>query len=154
MAQVVTLVLLIVLFVVMFPVAALDAVRFHWSSVPLWLVVVGYLLLLMGMAGNVWVLSVNKFAEPSVRIQTERGQRVVDTGPYAIVRHPMYSAAILSYAAIPLALGSRAGLLGIPLPILVLAVRILFEEALLKRELPGYCDYMAKVRYRLLPLIW
>ena len=104
-AQMITFVLLFVLFLAMFPVAALDW-RFHWSDVPLWLTVVGYLLLLTGMAGNFWVLSVNKFAEPSVRIQTERHQQVVDTGPYAIVRHPLYATSLFLCGGIPLALGS------------------------------------------------
>ena len=99
-AQMITFVLLFVLFLAMFPVAALDG-RFHWSRVPLWLTVVGYLLFLIGMAGNVWVLSANKFAEPSVRIQTERHQKVVDTGPYAIVRHPLYATACSCVAAFP-----------------------------------------------------
>ena len=88
-----------------FPVAALDY-RFHWSSVPLWVIAVGYVLLSVGMFGSIWVEAVNKFAEPGVRIQTERGHKVIDTGPYAIVRHPMYATAFPLFAGIALALGS------------------------------------------------
>ena len=76
------------LILAIFPVAGLD----HWSAAPLWVIVLGYVLLTVGMAGTAWVMSVNKFAEMSVRIQTERGHQVVDTGPYAFVRHPFYVA--------------------------------------------------------------
>ena len=79
----VLLALLFPSFLAIFPVAALDAGRWHWSSVPLWLVVLGYVLLFIGFLISVWVEAVNKFAEPGVRIQTERGQTVIDTGPYA-----------------------------------------------------------------------
>ena len=92
-----------------FPVAALDD-RYHWSSAPTWVVVVGYILFTNGMVGCFWVLSVNRFAEMSVRIQTERGHKVIDTGPYAIVRHPMYVACFLLFPGIALALGFFLGL--------------------------------------------
>src|SRR5262249_15900944 len=75
-------------------VAGLDY-RFHWSSVPSWLLVAGYLVLTLGMLGSVWAYRVNRFAEPGVRIQTERGHKVIDAGPYAIVRHPIYVAGFL-----------------------------------------------------------
>jgi protein-S-isoprenylcysteine O-methyltransferase Ste14 len=100
------------------------------------------------------VMAENTFATTFVRAQPERGQKVIDTGPYAVVRHPMYSAALLAYAAIPFALGSKAGLLGIPLPVVLLGVRIVFEEGVLCDELPGYRAYTGKVRYRLVPYIW
>ena len=98
--------LITVSFTAMFPVAGIDDGRFHWSQVPLWLTVIGYLLLFIGMIGNVWVFSVNKFAEPGVRIQTNRQQQVIDTGPYAIVRHPLYAVSFFLFAGIPLCLGS------------------------------------------------
>jgi protein-S-isoprenylcysteine O-methyltransferase Ste14 len=133
---------------------ALD-VRWHGTGpIPPWVSLTGGALILASFALVVRVMRENTFATAFVRAQPERGQHVIATGPYAIVRHPMYSAAVVSYAAIPLALGSKAGLLGIALPVLVMAVRILFEERLLARALPGYCDYMTKVRYRLVPLIW
>lgn len=133
---------------------ALD-VRWHGTGgLALWLSLAGGALILAGFAVVVRVMAENTFATAVVRAQPERGQHVIATGPYAIVRHPMYTAAVVSYAAIPLALGSKAGLLGIPLPVAVMAVRILFEERLLRRDLPGYCDYMTSVRYRLVPFIW
>jgi len=85
-----------------FPLAALDNARFHWSRVPLWVAVAGYVLFVFSMAGIAWVLRVNKFAEPRVRIQAERGQRVIDTGPYAIVRHPLYATSLFLCGGIPL----------------------------------------------------
>ncbi len=147
-------VLLFVLFQAMFPIAGLDDGRFHWSSVPLWLTTVGYLLLLIGMAGNVWVLSVNKFAEPGVRIQTDRGHKVVDTGPYAIVRHPLYTTAFFLCGGIPLALGSLWALVPAAISVLVLVVRTALEDRMLQNELEGHKEYARRVRYRLIPGVW
>jgi protein-S-isoprenylcysteine O-methyltransferase Ste14 len=146
--------LLIFLFMAMYPVAGLDAGRFHWSSVPLWLSAVGYVLLLIGMTGNTWVLSVNKFAEPAVRIQTERQHRVVDTGPYAIVRHPLYATSFFLCGGIPLALGSYWAFAPAGLGVVVLVVRTVLEDRMLQNELEGYRDYAARVRYRLVPGVW
>lgn len=98
--------LLLLSLLAIFPVAALDDGRYHWSSVPLWLVVFGYLLFSIGFVVSAWVEAVNKFAEPGVRIQTERGHKVVDTGPCAIVRHPLYLAAFFLFSGFALALGS------------------------------------------------
>src|SRR5271166_5190440 len=86
--------------------AALDDGRFHWSHLPWWGCVLGYALLITGMVGLTWAQSVNKFFEPTVRIQTDRGHRVIDTGPYAIARHPGYVSACILFVGIPLSLGS------------------------------------------------
>ena len=153
-AQVVTVRLFYVLFVAIFPVAAVDAVRFHWSNVPLSLTVVGYLMLLTGMVGNVWVLRVNKFAEPSVRIQIERSQKVVDTGPYAVVRHPLYATAFFLCGGIPLALGSYWALVPAAIAAVVIVVRTALEDRMLRNDLAGYGDYAGRVRYRLFPGVW
>ena len=136
-----------------FPVAALDY-RWHRSSVPLWVIVTGYVLLTIGMLGSIRVEAVNKFAEPGVRIQTERGHRVIDTGPYAIVRHPMYATAIPLFVGIALALGSYWALIPVAVASLVLIVRTALEDRMLQRELPGYQEYAARVRYRLIPGVW
>jgi protein-S-isoprenylcysteine O-methyltransferase Ste14 len=128
-------------------------VRWHGTSqLPAWANVTAGLAILICFFLVVCVLRENTFATAVVKSQ--RGQKVICSGPYAVVRHPMYSAAVLAYAAIPIALGSKAGIFGAPIAMLLLAVRILFEERLLRRELPGYCDYMTNVRYRLVPFIW
>lgn len=96
-------------FVAEIPVAALDASRMGWSTVPLWAILVGYILLVGGIAVTAWAQAVNPFFEPGVRIQSERGQRVITSGPYGIVRHPGYTAAIAMFTGIPLALGFLGG---------------------------------------------
>jgi protein-S-isoprenylcysteine O-methyltransferase Ste14 len=145
---------LLVLFALIFPLAALDAGRFHWSTVPSWLSIVGYVFFVLGLFGSVWAMSVNKFAEPSVRIQTERGHRVVDTGPYAIVRHPYYLASFFLVGGIPLALGSFWALIPATIGSLVLIIRTALEDRTLQNELEGYREYTRRVRYRLIPGVW
>ena len=137
-----------------FVVMALDAVRFSWSVVPLWVQALGVLAIAVAMYIMHLIMRTNSFAAPVVKIQVERGQRVVSDGPYAIVRHPMYSGALLLILGIPLLLGSWWGLMLTPLLILLLAVRAVMEERTLMAELAGYADYAARVRYRLVPMIW
>ncbi len=145
---------LLLSFVSIFPVAGLDGGRFHWSKVSLWLVVLGYVLLCVGFFLSIWVYRVNKFAEPTVRIQTERGHKVIDTGPYAIVRHPLYLGALLMYAGIPLTLGSFWALIPATVGALILVVRTVLEDRTLQAELEGYKEYAGRVRYRLIPGVW
>jgi protein-S-isoprenylcysteine O-methyltransferase Ste14 len=133
---------------------ALDAQRWHTSAVPPALNIVGGALMIAGFLATMLVFRENSFAAPVVRVQAEREQRLIDTGPYAVVRHPMYASAVLYLAGMPLLLGSWYGLLILPLMILGIAPRAVFEERLLKRELPGYADYMKRVRYRLIPGVW
>lgn len=135
-------------------IASLDTRRFHGSDVPLWLVCIGYAMSVVGMGVIVWAMSVNKFAEMTVRIQTDRGHTVVDTGPYAIVRHPFYVGAIVWIAGIPLSLGSFWALIPAAITALVIIVRTALEDRTLQAELPGYKGYAARVRYRLIPRIW
>jgi protein-S-isoprenylcysteine O-methyltransferase Ste14 len=146
--------LLVLSFTAMFSVAAFDSGRFHWSGVPLWLIVLGYVLLCIGYFISVWAESVNKFAEPTVRIQTERGHKVIDTGPYAIVRHPLYSGGLFMFAGIPLTLGSFWALIPAAAATLVLVVRTILEDKTLQNELEGYKAYAARVRHRLIPGLW
>ncbi len=153
-AHKVVFVLLVVSYIAIIQVAALDAGRFHCSAVPLWLVVAGYVLLILGNAGCVWVLSVNKFAEPSVSIQSDRGHKLVDSGPYAIVRHPLYAFAFFLCLGTPLALCSYWAFVPSVLGYLTLIVRTAMEDRLLYNGLPGYKDYAARVRYRLIPGVW
>ena len=135
-------------------VAALDAGRFHWFPVPWWVCVLGYALFIAGMAGLTWVESVNKFFEPTVRIQTDRGHRVIDTGPYAIVRHPGYVSACPYFVGMALSLGSLWALIPALLSCLLLAVRTILEDRTLRDELTGYKEYAQRVRYRLIPGVW
>jgi protein-S-isoprenylcysteine O-methyltransferase Ste14 len=136
------------------PVAALDDGRFQWSRVPWWVVVTGYLLLLAGMTIMARAQAVNRFFEPSVRIQAERGHRVVDTGPYAIVRRPGYVAGLLLFAGIAVALGSWWALVPAGIAALLLVLRTAWEDRTLQAELAGYTAYAQKVRYRLIPGVW
>jgi protein-S-isoprenylcysteine O-methyltransferase Ste14 len=141
-------------FLAIFPVAGLDAGRFHWSSVSLGAVIAGYGLLCVGFFLSIWVYRVNRFAEPTVRIQTERGHKVIDTGPYALVRHPLYLGALWMCIGIPLALGSLWALGPAGVGIVVLVVRTVLEDRTLQEELEGYREYASRVRYRLIPGVW
>jgi protein-S-isoprenylcysteine O-methyltransferase Ste14 len=134
--------------------SALDAVRFHWSRVPIWLQAVGAVLVALGYYVFYLTFRENSYAAPIVKIQSERGHRVVSTGPYALVRHPMYAGAVAFFVGTPLLLGSWWGLAVAPALIVLLSVRALLEERTLADELPGYRDYAARVRYRLVPGIW
>lgn len=136
------------------PVAALDAGRFHWLPLPLSAVLLGYAALLAGIAVTAWAQAVNPFFEPGVRIQAERHQRVIDSGPYRFVRHPGYIAAIVMFFGMALALGSILALLPAALASALLALRTSWEDQLLRSELPGYEDFAHRVRWRLIPGIW
>ncbi|HEY9722482.1 MAG TPA: isoprenylcysteine carboxylmethyltransferase family protein [Oscillatoriaceae cyanobacterium] len=132
-------------------IPALDH-RFGWSHLPPWAAVVGDALVALGFWIVFRVFRENTYTAGVVRV--EAGQTVIDTGPYAIVRHPMYAGALLLFLGIPLALGSAWGL-GLFVPgLLVLAWRLTNEERLLCEELPGYRAYREKTRYRLIPRIW
>lgn len=146
--------LLLILMVSIIPVAALDDGRYRWSDAPWWVCGVGYAVLLAGVARLGWAESVNKFFEPTVRIQTERGDHVIETGPYAIVGHPGYAAAFLLVLGMPLSLGSYWALVPAVASYLVLVVRTVLEDRTLHAELPGYREYAQRVRYRLIPGLW
>ncbi|MBP0115573.1 MULTISPECIES: methyltransferase family protein [Bradyrhizobium] len=124
------------------------------SEMPLALLILGFLLFLLCALFTMWVFRENSFAAPVVKLQADRAQRVISTGPYACVRHPMYSGMVLFFAGLPLLLGSWWGLAMMPLFIALLAVRILIEERTLREGLPGYTDYAARVHYRLIPGVW
>ncbi|MBR0709523.1 methyltransferase family protein [Bradyrhizobium liaoningense] len=128
--------------------------RWHASDMPLALLVLGFVLFLLCMLFTMSVFRENSFAAPVVKLQAERAQRVISTGPYAHVRHPMYSGMILFFAGLPLALGSWWGLAMAPLFLALFVVRIGIEERTLREGLPGYADYAARVRYRLVPGVW
>lgn len=128
--------------------------RFGLSAVPVWVQVVGTAVLLLGIWICYRTMLENSFAAPVVKIQEERGQRVITTGPYGYVRHPMYAGAILFFAGTALLLGSWWGLASVLVFVVLLAIRIFIEEGTLRTGLRGYDDYAANVRYRLIPLVW
>ncbi len=126
--------------------------RFGWSSVPIWLVLLADAIVLAGFLLNFLVLRINTYASRVVEIQ--EGQRVITSGPYFLVRHPMYLSIILILLATPVALGSYWGILPTLAYLPLLAARAKNEEELLVNELAGYREYMQKTRYRLFPGIW
>lgn len=147
--------LIVTVFAVMFTaillVPGLDY-RYGWSSVPLPLVLLGDALVLLGYVLFILVMRENRYASRTVEV--EKNQKVITSGPYALIRHPMYLAATLIYVASPLALGSYWGLIpAVILPVL-LGVRIRGEERFLHEHLEGYTAYTKKTRHRLIPGIW
>jgi protein-S-isoprenylcysteine O-methyltransferase Ste14 len=145
---------MMVLFIGWLVLMGLDAVRFGWSAISLWLQWLGG----AGVAGAMWLLHrtarENTFLAPVVRIQRERAQRVVSSGPYSVVRHPMYAAALLLFPSIALMLGSLWGLAATSVLAAVIVVRTALEDRELRRGLDGYPEYARRVRYRLVPFVW
>jgi protein-S-isoprenylcysteine O-methyltransferase Ste14 len=135
-------------------VAGLDH-RYNWSSeFPLWLIVIGFILISLGYAFAASALAENRFFSSVVRIQTERGHVLCDSGPYRFVRHPDYAGNILAQFAIVLALGSVWTLIPAAASSIIAVIRTVLEDQALQEELPGYRDYAQRVRYRLIPWIY
>jgi protein-S-isoprenylcysteine O-methyltransferase Ste14 len=133
----------------------LDVFHFHLlPKPPIWVSSFGFLLIVIGWCIISLVFRENAFAAPVVRHQAERQHAVVDTGVYRIVRHPMYIGIMLLNVGLASWLESYAGAIATIVPAGLLAVRIVFEERFLRRELPGYNAYVEKVRYRLVPFVW
>lgn len=131
-----------------------DATRLHWSPVPPWLQVAGALILLGSFVLLFLTFQENTYLSPVVRVQEERGHRVVATGPYHYVRHPMYAAMVVFVVGTSLLLGSWVGVLVGATFILALARRAVLEERMLLANLPGYAAYRRQVRYRIIPYVW
>ena len=148
------MIVLIALWCGWFALMGLDAIRYGWSHVPFWVQALGALTIAVAMYVFFLTVRANSFAAPVVKIQKERGHKVVSHGPYAVVRHPMYAGALLTFAGTPLLLGSLWGLALAPIITALLGARAVMEERMLACELDGYSDYAARVRYRLVPLIW
>jgi protein-S-isoprenylcysteine O-methyltransferase Ste14 len=138
-------------FIAIFVVSALDH-RFAWSKAPPSLIAFGDFLIVLGFYLVFLVFKENTFASGTIEVGAE--QKVIATGPYALVRHPMYIGALVMLVGVPLALGSLWGLLAIIPMVVVLIARLLDEEKFLAKNLAGYSEYQGKVRHRLLPLIW
>jgi protein-S-isoprenylcysteine O-methyltransferase Ste14 len=135
-------------------VAGLDH-RHNWSSeFPIWLNVIGIILVSLGYAFAAWALAENQFFSSVVRIQTDRGHTVCDSGPYRFVRHPGYAGNILALFGIVLALGSVWTLIPAAVASIIAVIRTVLEDQTLQEELPGYRDYARRVGYRLIPWIY
>ena len=150
----VLLAVVMMLCIAMFVVAELDAVRYRTSHMPLWLEVLGAAGIALGIYIFHIVMRTNSYATAVVRIQDERGHQVISTGPYAFVRHPMYSGAILYFLGIALLLGSWYAVAIAAVLVALFGLRAVWEENTLIDELPGYAVYAQRVRYRLIPSIW
>lgn len=138
-------------YVAMIVIPPLD-VRYGWSAVPLWAVIVGDVLFVAGFMFIGYVYRVNTYT--SATVEVHQGQHVVSTGPYAVVRHPMYASALIYLIGTPIALGSYWGYAGLAVMAPFIIWRLLDEERLLASELPGYAEYRARVRHRLVPGVW
>jgi protein-S-isoprenylcysteine O-methyltransferase Ste14 len=147
--------LLAVLLLVHLIVAGLDVGRYHWSGlIPLPVRLVALVLFSWGMAFGQWAMVTNRFFSSAIRIQTDRGHRVIDTGPYRIVRHPGYAGLLLSAIAGGVIIGSWWSLLPLAPAAAVVLRRLVMEDSLLQRELKGYATYASRVRYKLVPGLW
>jgi protein-S-isoprenylcysteine O-methyltransferase Ste14 len=124
------------------------------AGMPLPVEATGWVLILLSTLVIMAAMRANSFASPAIRVQQDRQHQVADRGPYAWVRHPMYSGVVLYFVGMPLLLGSHWGLAMVPLLIALFAIRTEIEERALRAGLPGYADYAARVRYRLVPGLW
>lgn len=131
--------------------------RFGWTrrwvgEVPLWLELLAQVLVFVSYVGSMWVVDVNRFASRTIRV--EEGQKVISGGPYGVVRHPMYAFFLLLWLATAPALGSYVALPFLAMLIPVMVLRLLNEEKVLRKELPGYIEYTQRTRARLIPYVW
>jgi len=140
-----------IFFILPFLIASLDH-RFGWSNVPTYLVVLGDLFVALGLFFVFLVFRENTFTSATIELREE--QQVISTGPYALVRHPMYAGAFIMLLGVPLALGSWWAFIPVFLLFAAIVWRLLEEEKFLAKNLPGYASYRQKVRYRLIPFIW
>ncbi len=141
-------------FMILFLIPGIDAVRYQWSHVPFVFKIIGFVGTIISNGLMFWVIKVNPYSSAAVEIQKERGHKVITTGPYRYVRHPMYVGAILWAASIPLALGSLITFIPVILLTPLLVARTYLEDRTLHKELDGYTAYAEKVKHRLIPGVW
>jgi protein-S-isoprenylcysteine O-methyltransferase Ste14 len=148
----------VVIFTVLFPgwsaLMGLDAVRFDWSWMPDWLQIIGGIGVATALSFVYRVFEENAFLARIMRVRTDLNQKLISTGPYAVIRHPFYAAVLFFCASTSLMLGSWVGLGGVLLLAACLAVRVAMEDRQLRTKIEGYADYTRRVRYRLLPGVW
>ena len=142
------------LFIAMLLILGLDVVRFQWSQAPLALKALGFVGITLSLILIFFVMRENTYLSRIVEIQEDRGHKVITTGPYKYVRHPMYVGVITFVFCIPLALGSLYALLPSSLLAILIVIRTYLEDKTLHKDLPGYNEYAKKTRYRLLPWVW
>lgn len=134
--------------------AGLDGVRFEWAPLPMITLWPGLLLIIAGHIPIIWSMAENPHLEKMVRIQDDRGHRVIMTGPYKFVRHPMYVGLILQQLGLPLVLGSSWAFAAAAASFMLLVVRTALEDRTLRLELSGYEEFASRTRYRLIPGVW
>ena len=139
------------LFLLGFILAGLDY-RFSWSCVPTWTVIIAAVILILAHALYAEVMRENAYLSRTIKV--EHGQKVIDTGLYGIVRHPMYMSTVLLFLTIPIVLGSWYALIPFACYPIIIVVRIINEEKVLENELEGYSEYKKKAKYRLVPFVW
>jgi len=131
-----------------------DAVRYQWSNVPVGVKVLCFILLTSSFLWISWIMKENTFLSRFVEIQEERGHKVITTGPYRFVRHPMYVGATILLLCLPIALGSLYALIPLVFCIIFVIIRTALEDKTLHNELEGYAEYAKRTKYRLIPGIW
>jgi len=145
----------IIFIIALFDVSVYDGGKFHWSpKLPIIVYIVAYIIMLFSSSFIIWSMLTNNFFSRNVRIQADRGQYVVQDGPYGFVRHPGYLGMILTVLSVPLVLGSLWGLIPAVLDVIAFIIRTYLEDRMLQKELLGYTDYAQKVRYRIMRGIW
>ena len=141
--------------IALYLIPGFDVIRYQWSeSLPLWIKVIAMLIQVPCFVLLGWIMRENTYLAQVVKIDKERGHKVVSTGPYALVRHPMYTVIIILLFAVPIALGSRYALIMAVFLTVLLIVRTYFEDRTLHAELEGYPEYAQQTPYRLIPYVW
>lgn len=135
-------------------IAGLDVGRFKWSYLSIYFTLVGFVLWIVSNFFSTWAMAVNKFFEPTVRIQKDREHQVIMTGPYRFVRHPGYLGGAMFYIAAPFIIGSAYALIPGAVAIVLITIRTALEDKTLQNELNGYTEYTKQVKYKLIPGIW
>ncbi|MBA7700682.1 hypothetical protein ES703_109405 [subsurface metagenome] len=135
-------------------IAGLDVGRFRWSYLSIYFTLVGFVLWIVSNFFSTWAMAVNKFFEPTVRIQKDREHQVIMTGPYRFVRHPGYLGGAMFYIAAPFIIGSAYALIPGAVAIVLITIRTALEDKTLQNELNGYTEYTKQVKYKLIPGIW
>lgn len=142
------------LLIILLAVPGLDAVRYNWSKVPIFVKALGFIGYIPAFSFAFWAMKENAYSSDVVRIQEDRGHTVCTTGPYRYVRHPMYVGVILFVLCFPLSLGSFYSFIPASLIVVLFILRTSLEDKTLQEELPGYKEYAQTVRYRLMPGVW